>query len=181
MKKTIFAFLLVSILCAVVFMSCSKIREALFPAFEADVDAVSVNIPVTIAGIDWSSTNTVSFNLDSTIKAYTANTFGINGLSSVKIKDVNVFLNNTDALNDISNFDSVRLQLASNVNNTPVEIFNAAIPDNPSTDVNIPAPNCPELKEYLKGNLLTYTVTGRARRTTTKPLDATVSVTVSIK
>lgn len=181
MKKTIRSLLLLGSLCIFGLTSCEKVKDKLFPAFETEIADVSVTIPVTIAGVGSSSSGNIYFNLDSTIKAYTANTFSFNNLSSVKVKDVSVFLLNTDNLNDISNFESVSLELFSNTNRTPSVIVSTFIPNKPATNINIPATNSPELKDYLWGDMLTYTVNGKARRSTTKPLKATVSVTLSVK
>jgi hypothetical protein len=181
MKKTILALSLLSGLCAASLTSCEKVKDSLFPAFDVEMNDVSVTIPITVEGVERSTSSTVAFNLDSAIKAYTSNAFSISNLSSVKVKDVGVVLTNTDALNDLSNFETVSVKLSSNTVSTPAIIASAAVPDAPGTSLNIPITNPPELKEYLKGNQLTYTITGTARQTTTKPLNATVSVTLAIK
>lgn len=181
MKKRILTLSLLSSFFVIGFSSCDKIKDKLFPAFDTSINDVSVSIPVTLAGAESSSSATVSFNLDSTIKSYTSNAFGVNNLSSVKVKDVNVFLDNADALNDISNFETVTLKFSSNTNTTPAVVVNAAIPNTAAADITIPATDSPELKDYLKGNQLTYTIAGKARRSTTKVLHATVAVTLSVK
>lgn len=180
MKKTR-TLALVALLFALGFAACKKIKESLFPAFDADIQNVSLTIPITLAGAEASSTATVAFSLDSVIKQYTSNTFGFNSVSSVKVKDATVFLENADDQNDVSNFQNVSLKFASNTNTTPVEVLSASIPDSPATDANIPATNSPELKSYLNGTQLTYIISGTARRSTTKELNATVAVTLSVK
>lgn len=181
MKKTILTLSLLGSICAIGFTSCEKIKDKLFPAFDAEIADVSVTVPITVAGTENSSSSTVSFNLDSTIKAYTQNAFGMSNLSSVKVKDMRVFLMETTELNNISNFENVKLSFSSNTNITPAIIADAAIPNVRAADINIPVANSPELKGYLTGNQLTYMLTGKARRSTTKPLNAAVSVTLSIK
>jgi hypothetical protein len=182
MKKRFFALSLLGTFCIAGLTSCDKVKDNLFPPFETEIADVNVTIPITVQGVEASSSNTVSFNLDSTIKAYTANAFSISNLNSVKVKDVTVFLTDADELNDVSNFESVQLKISSNTVSTPAIVASATIPNSPAESLNIPAgDNSPELKEYLNGNELVYTVTGMARRTTTKPLNAVVSVTLSIK
>lgn len=181
MKKTIRILSLLGLLCAVGFTSCNKIKDGLFPAFAVQTDEVTVNIPVMVAAVESSTSSTVSFNLDSTIRVNTANTFGVDNVSSIKVKDITVFLTNSDALNDLSNFEKVRLLFSSNTVTTPAIVASADIPNSKATSINIPASNGPELKEYLKGNQLTHTVYLKARRTTTKPLNVAVSVTLSFK
>jgi len=181
MKKRILTLSMLSGLLVFGLASCDKIKDKLFPAFDTEIDAVSVNIPITLQGAQTTSSNTVSLNLDSIIKANTGNTFSIDNLSSVKVKDLAIFVNNTDNLNDISNFETVSLKFSSNTNTTPVEVASASVPDSPASSLNISPANRPELKEYLKGSELTYTVNGTARRSTTKMLNATVGVTLSVK
>lgn len=181
MRKTILALSLLGGFCAAGLTSCNKIKDSLFPAFTVQLDEVTTTIPILLEGVESSTSSTVSFNLDSTIKANTSNVFGVDDLSSVKVKDLTVSLNNSDALNDLSNFESASIGFSSNTVSTPAIVANTTIPDKPAATINIPASGGPELKEYLKGNQLTYTVTTLARRTTTKPLQAAVSVTLSVK
>lgn len=180
MKKKL-RILSILLLCATGLISCQKIKDNLFPAFNVQLDEVTFSIPVTVAGVESSMSSTMSFNLDSIIRANTGNAFGVKNLSSIKVRDIGVILNNDDVLNDLSNFERVRVTFSSNTVTTPAIIASADIPDSPAASINIPAPNGPELKEYLKGNQLTYTVFAKARRTTTKPLNVAVSVTLSVK
>jgi hypothetical protein len=181
MKKTIRTLSLFGGLCALGLTSCDKIKDSLFPAFDTQLGEVAFTIPVTPIGIESSTSSTLSFDLDSTIKAYTENTFSISNLSSVKVKDLNVAITNSDNLNDVSNFETVTLRLSSNANPNVAVIVSTPIPNMPAMDVNIAVPDSPELKEYLMGDKLTYIISGKARKSTTKPLNATVSVTLSIK
>ena len=180
MKKSILAFFLASTLATGLF-SCDKVKNTLFPAFESEIGGVSVTLPVMLTGAEASNSKTITFSLDSTIKAYTQNAFSISQLGSVKVKDLSIMLTNNDALNDLSNFEAVTLKIASNANPTPAVVAIAAIPDMPASSLNITATNSPELKGYLTGNQLTYTLTAQARRTTTKPLQAAVMVTLAVK
>jgi hypothetical protein len=180
MKKTILTLSLFGLFTAGL-TSCEKVKDKLFPAFDTQMADVQVTIPITIQGAESTTNSTVAFNLDSTIKAYTANAFSISNLSSVKVKDIGVFLTDGNDLNNISNFENVTLKFSSNTNSTPAVIIDTPIPNVSVTDINLPVTNSPELKEYLKGNQLTYTVTGRARKTTTKVLHAVILVTLAVK
>lgn len=181
MKKSIIALSLLGGFSVLGLTSCDKIKDKLFPAFETEISEVSVSIPITAAGVEASSSSTVAFNLDSAIKANTGSTFSIDNISSVKVKDVTISINNPDDENDVSNFEAVSLKFSSNTVSTPAVVASASIPDNTAYSLNITPTDSPELKEYLKGNELTYTVSGTARRSTTKALDATVDVTLSVK
>ncbi len=181
MKAKLCVFSLMAAFVAVSFAACNKIKSELFPSFDTDISEVTVTVPATAAGVEATASNTVSFNLDSAIKAYTRSTFSINNLSSVKVKDISIFVLNPDSENDASNFESISLKISSSTNSTPALVASAAIPNSYSTSVNIDAANGPELKEYLRGNNLTYAITGKTRRAVTKPLTLTVLVTLSIK
>lgn len=181
MKKRILAFSLLSAFCVIGFASCDKVKEKLFPAFETEIADVNVTIPITVAGVESTSSSTVAFNLDSTSKAYTSNAFGINSISAVKVKDITVALTDANDVNNVSNFQKLTRRFASNTVATPAVVATADIPKTPAAFINIPAgTNTPELKDYLKGNQLTYTVSSVARKSTTMPLHAVVSVTLSL-
>jgi len=180
MKNTICALFAFGIV-ATGFVSCQKVKDALFPAFETQVDDIEFTIPIVAGGVETSVSNTFYFNLDSTIKDYTENVFSIRNINSVKVSGLTLMITNTDALHDISNFESIHVAMASNAKTTPVVIVDAAVPNEPANILNLAATNSPDLKDYLKGNQLTYTVTGKARRSTIKPLQATVSISLAIK
>lgn len=178
MKKTIFASTLIAI---VTLSACSKIRD-LFPAFNTNIPPIEVTVPPSVAvGIETSFSNTVNFNLDSAIKAHTANVFGVDALTSVKVKNIKVEITNADALNDLSNFETLGFKFSSNTEANPAEIVTATIPNTPASVIDLPTDNCPELKTYLKGSALTFTATTKTRKVISKSLNALITVTLAIK
>lgn len=181
MKKSVLILFFAAFICIVALSSCNKIIKALFPAFDTEIGDVTLTIPATAAGMEVSTSNTITFNLDSTIKAYTQNAFSTEDLTSVKVKNAGIILINDDDLNDISNFDSISIKIASNSNNTPAVIASVSVPDTRRTSFIIPVANSPELKGYLNGSQLTYTITSRTRRLTTKPLQMSLGVTLALK
>lgn len=182
MKKVLLSVSLLVFLVAC--MSCNKIKDAIFPSIDINLPSFQFTVPaipiVLNSEASLGSFN-VNFNLDSIIKANTAGAFGAGAVSTVKVKKMVVSLTNGDAPNNLANFESARFTFSSNTKTTPVEIATFSFPDAFSTTYAAEPVNSPELKEYLSGSQLTYTLFGKARRTTSKPLNFNVVVTLSAK
>lgn len=177
MKKT----LALSLVVIVALTACTKIRD-LFPAFNTEMPPVEVTVPPSVAiGIETSFSNTIKFNLDSAIKAHTANVFGVDALTSVKVKSIKVQILNSDAMNDLSNFETIGFKFSSNTEATPAQVVTATIPNTPASTIELPTDNCPELKTYLKGTELTFTATTKTRKVISKPLNTLITITLAIK
>ncbi|HEU4607861.1 MAG TPA: hypothetical protein VFS31_07110, partial [Chitinophagaceae bacterium] len=76
-------------------------------------------------------------------------------------------------------FETAKLSISPNSNTTPTVIASANL-----ADVNQPAVingNDTEIKAYLQGSQITYKVSGKARRATTKELQLAVAVVLSVK
>lgn len=171
------AFVLLSISTS----SCKKIVSAVFPGTDVTIPPVALTLPPVLA-VTASEQNFGSYvqqiNLDSTIRASTAGVFGANVVSTINIKQVTISLSNGDALNNLSNFESGRVTLTASNNNVPIELFNITFPDTNISTYTFTPPNNVELLPYLKGGSVTYTVYGKSRRITSKPLQMQVSVIV---
>ncbi|HEY8690702.1 MAG TPA: hypothetical protein VIM07_15805 [Chitinophagaceae bacterium] len=181
MKKIFISFLAAIVLLAAV--SCKKIVSALFQGMDVNVPEVQVTIPTVIAV----TPNEVSlgsfslhFNLDSIIKANTAGVFGVNSVSSIKVKQISITINNADQLNNLSNFERARITLQSNSDSNPAELFSINFPDSYASSFTYTPVNSPDLLPYLKGSDITYNIFGKMRRITTKPLNMTVAVTLRV-
>lgn len=164
--------------------ACNKIKEAVLPAIDVDLPAFQFTIPAipfVLSSEASLGSFTTTFNMDSIIRANTGGAFGASAVSTVKVKQMTIALSNADALNNLSNFENARFTFYSNTNSTPAELFNITFPDTFSSSVTVTPENSPELKEYLKGTQLTYTLYGRARRVTNKPLNFTVQVKLTAK
>jgi len=165
-------------------VSCKKILNETFTGFDANVPDFQVTvpaIPVVPSGEISLGSFTTSFNLDSTIRVNTGNIFSLSDVSSITVRQVVVNLPNGDASNNLSNFTSTRVTLASNTDTIPANFINLSFPDTATQTVtNVPA-SSPELIGYLKGNQLTYHIYGQMRRPTSKALNMAVSVTFHFK
>lgn len=160
--------------------SCEKVKDKVFPSFETNSGTVLIDVPVvtnTSSEMEIDAT-TISFNLDSTIKANTGGNFSISNVKSVKVSTITLSVLNGDQQNNISNFETAKVSVSSNANSTPAVIASATL-----ADVNQPAVingNGTELKGYLQGNQITYKVSGKARRTTSKELQAVISIVLKV-
>lgn len=180
MKKTVLNLSL-AIAMIISLGSCEKVKDALFPGFETSLTDFEITVPVIVnTDVENSLGSTViDFNLDSIMLANTSGKFGIDNLGSVKVKVIEVEVLNGDAQNNISNFETLKMTLASDQFSSPVTLVNLTIPDvDQKLVIN---GNDTELKTYLKGSELTYSLAGKARRETTKELQLTVSVTLLVK
>jgi hypothetical protein len=163
--------------------SCKKIIETVFQGMDVNVPEVQITIPSVIA-VTPNEIALGSFsyqlNLDSIIKANTAGVFGINAVSSVKVKQVTINLSNADQLNNLSNFESFRMTVQSNANSSPSELFTANFTDTYASSITITPVNSPDLLTYLKGSEISYNMYGKMRRITAKPLNMTIAVTLRV-
>lgn len=161
------------------FSACKKIASAIFGGFDTVVE-FQVSIPAVplVSPFEVSLGQfTYKFNLDSVVKAKTSGAFGAEDVKSIKVKQFNINIPNADALNNVSNFQSVRVTIQSNTNNTPAELFAVTFPDTYASSFTT-AGNNAELLSYLKGSDIIYHMYGKNRRITTKPLDIIISVTI---
>jgi hypothetical protein len=179
MRKPI--ILLAAICIVATMLSCKKIVSAIFNGTDINVPTLQLTIPVILA-VTPNEISLGSFsqqiNVDSIIRANTEGVFGINAVSSIKLKQAAWSISNADALNNLANFESARVTLQSNSNNTPVEIISVIFPDAFATSYTYVPVSSPELLPYLNGNTLTYTMFGKVRRITNKPLNFLVQVTL---
>ena len=173
MKKALFlasAFALSAIL-----PSCDKAAELLFKAFESPL-SFNVTLPPTAAG-EIRATNTVSYNLDAEIKAKTNNQFGADFVKAIYINQIAVTLNNSNATNNLSNFESISLAVSSN-GGAPVVLGPFVVPATATTTHTFTVANSPNIRPYFNGQNVTFEVIGRTKTATTIPLQATVAATL---
>lgn len=164
------------------FTSCKKIIDKIFNGVDVKAPEVRIDIPAIpfVVPGEVPVTSTTSFNLDSVIKANTAGVFGASDVKSVKLKQVQIDLPAGDALNNLSNFQSVRVELSSDKNTTPIEIVNFTFDDTYAVSKTLAVTNNVDLLPYLTGSQLSYTMYGRVRKPTTKPLTFVTQVTLRV-
>lgn len=165
-------------------MSCNKIKDAIFPSIDVNLPAFQIRvpaIPIVLNSEASLGSFTINFNLDSIIRANTAGAFGAGAVSTIKVKKMVISVSNGDAANNLANFESARFTFSSNTKTTPAELVSITLTDTFATSYTAEPTSSPELKEYLTGTQLTYSLFGKARRTTSKPLNFSVAITLSAK
>ena len=165
-------------------MSCNKIKDAIFPSIDVNLPAFQIRvpaIPIVLNSEASLGSFTINFNLDSIIRANTAGAFGAGAVSTIKVKKMVISVSNGDAANNLANFESARFTFSSNTKTTPAELVSITLTDTFTTSYTAEPTSSPELKEYLTGTQLTYSLFGKARRTTSKPLNFSVAITLSAK
>lgn len=185
MKKTHFITILVLAItfgAVATFQSCTKLAKLLNFNLGMQTETVNVTIPATTGsnGVVTVGPATNTFNVDSFIKNQTGNQLGASNITSVKLASVVFTLNNANSLNNFQNFESCSATFSSNTNSTPYTI---SIPNNAdafSSTLILPIDTTAELKSYI-GNQFNYSVSGKLRRSTTIPLDCTITFTFNLK
>lgn len=163
--------------------SCGKIASNL--QYDLSMQTASVNI--TIAPISDTSaaatmgTVTSSYNIDSFIKSKTSGAFGVSNISSAKMSSCTLTLVNPNSSNNFANFQDCNVNFYTNTNTTPFSV--ALITNNPDTyaaTLNVPIDATTDMKTYLQGNQLTYSLSGKLRRSTTDTLTCTVQLVMNV-
>lgn len=164
--------------------SCKKIIRNIFQGIDADVPEFSVTLPPIPLAPPFEipfPRLSQSFNLDSAVRSNTGGVYGANDVSSVKVKQIVFALSNADSLNNLSNFESVRVTFASDTNTDTVTVASLTFPETYAAATTYTPVNSPELKPYLTGSTLYYYVYGKIRRITTKQLPLSIKVTLRVE
>ncbi|WP_207496481.1 hypothetical protein [Aridibaculum aurantiacum] len=183
MKKLIIPFAVLLTLVTLM-SSCKKVVTAVFPGVDVQVPQVVITVPplIMVPPNEVSlGTYSTSFNLDSIVRANTAGVFNANDISSVRVKTITVAVQNSDNLNNLSNFEYARLTISSSSNSSEANIATINFPDVASSTQTATTDNSPDLRAYLNGNQLSYNVYGKLRKPTTKSLNVAVNITMRIE
>lgn len=160
-----------------VFTSCEKIQDALFQPFESPI-SFDITIPVvnsTANEVSMGQT-VVQYNLDSVIRKHTSNALGADIVGAMYINQIGIQLSNSDGNNNLGNFDYVKLSVASN--GTPAVVGPLNIPAGISSSATFTITGSPDIRPYFGGSAVTFRLSGKANKATTKTLQARISATV---
>ncbi len=186
MKKIVWTPLLAMLVVAGA-LSCKKVVKAVFPGLDVKLSEVRIEVPVNpfapplFSGELPTVRISQAFNLDSLIKANTLNQFGVGDVTSVKIKEMTINLENTNQNNNLKNFEYLKIGFSSNTNKKIAEIVTYNFPDVNATSANIIGTNSSELVSYLNGRELYYDVTIKPRYPTSQMMIAVIKAVVSVK
>src|SRR5437868_4161539 len=107
--------------------TCNEIKEKLLPAFNVNIPEINLTVPplplVTNEEIPVGALKT-HINMDSTIKANTAGTFGADAVHFVKVKKMVIKALNADENNNLSNFETARMRIYSDTVSTDIATIN---------------------------------------------------------
>jgi hypothetical protein len=168
----------------IVIVGCKEIKEKLLPSFSVNIPAIKLAIPalpfvqdkeVPVGALK------AYINLDSTIRANTAGTFGAGSVTSVKIKKIVFLLQNADAENNLSNFETGRMRIFSDNDTSATDIAVIHFPQEYTDSLTITPVNSPDISNYLRGSQLSYNVYWKNRRTTNKKLNLLIRVSVNVQ
>jgi hypothetical protein len=110
------------------------------------------------------------------IKAETGGQFQLSDIKSITVDEARLLLLDADADNNFANFEEGWLMFHTNTNPTPVLIATGPNPDVYATEWILPEVAGINLKEYLTGTQLSYALSAKARRVTTKPLQCKLHI-----
>lgn len=161
--------------------SCTKLAKNLQYDLAMQTASVQIVLPQALDTMTASAgTQTNYYNIDSFIKANTANVLGVSNITSAKLQSVVLSLTNPSASNNFANFKSCYGSFYTNSNTTPYQVSVANNPDVYSTQMSLPVDTTAELKGYLGANNFTYSVGGSLRRVTTYSLHITAQITFKV-
>jgi len=158
--------------------SCNKLASKLSFNLAMQTETVQVTIPPTGGTFSVGPVSTY-YNVDSFVRASTANQLGAANITSVQVTSAVLVVNNPTLTNNVANFESCSASFYSNTDATPYTISITNNPDTYSNTLNIPVDQT-ELSGYI-GNQFDYSFTGTLRRPTTIPLNCTITFTYSVK
>lgn len=147
--------------------SCDKIANLVQYDLAMQTASAEVVLPPSSDTVGSASgSETVYYNIDSFIRANTANVLGLSNITSAKITSCKITILDPTPTKNFANFRSASGSVYSNSNTTPYSI--SANHDDVYGDVfELPVDTTTNLKSYLTGTNFTYTVGGSLRRATT--------------
>jgi hypothetical protein len=162
--------------------TCNEIKQKLLPAFNVNIPDINLTVPplsiVTDKEIPVGALKT-HINMDSTIKANTANTFGADAVHFVKIKKMVIKALNADEGTNLSNFETARMRIYADTASTDITTIN--FPETYSDSITVTPANTPDISTYLRGSDLSYNLFWKNRKPTKKYLKLNVKISISVQ
>jgi len=187
MRRKIVLCAVLAISTSLIYSSCSKIAALIrAQAISFTATDLTFNIPVTTdtATVTSIGSGTFTYNIDSLIRAQTANQLGLANIDTFTLTSCTLTVQNPDDNNNVANFESAAGSFYTSANANPANM--GSISNNPDvygTTLNVPVNASVNLTTYVSPSGVTtfnYSVTGKARRATTKVLNVAMHVTYNI-
>jgi len=162
--------------------TCNQIKEKLLPSFNVDIPAIKLTVPPLPVVSDKEipvGALKVPINMDSTIKANTAGTFGADAVHFVKVKKLVIKALNADEMNNLSNFASATMRIYNDTAST--DIAKISFPEAYVDSITVIPATSADISNYLRGTSLNYNLYWRNRKATTKLLKLEVKVTLAVQ
>lgn len=179
MKKTTS---LLSVLILLAGCTCNQIKQKLLPSFNVTIPVIHLTVPplpvVSDKEIPVGALHT-HINMDSTIKAHTAGTFGAGAVHFVRVKKMVIKAANADETTNLSNFETARMRIYTDTASTDIAVIN--FPATYSDSITVIQTTTPDISNYLRGSNLSYNLFWKNRKVTKKFLKLSVSITLSIQ
>jgi hypothetical protein len=173
--------LLIMIASCAVFTSCSTSDNV-----SNAIVGLQTNEIINIAPLsdtlqhDLLGTGTFTYNVDSIIKANTKNKLGLSNVENLQVIACTITIQNPDTADNFANFQASQVSFYTNSNSTPVTIGTVTNnPDMYAPALSVPLNNNPNLKNYISPvgpTTFTYSIGGKARRTTNIALNVLLHV-----
>lgn len=162
-----------------------KIVKQLFQAFTTQTFTVPFEIPAITfapASVDSVAMPSEPMNLDSLVRAETDGAFSLDDVTAVYLDELKISLTNADSVNNLANFENLKLTLKSVDAAIPaVEVCNTTLPDEYSSERSLPIYNDRDLKPILASRGIVYLTGISARRNTSKVLNGNLSFRFDVK
>jgi hypothetical protein len=160
----------------------TQIKEQLLPSFNVNIPDIQLTVPPLPKVLDKEipvGALKTHINMDSTIKANTAGTFGANSVHFVRVRKMVIKLSNADEANNLANFESARMRIYNDTASTDIAVIK--FPESFSDSITVVPSKSPDISNYLRGTTLNYNLYWKNRKITTKFLNLIVQVTVGVQ
>lgn len=167
---------------ALIFTSCSKLKEKAKVNFNLNSGTIEFAIPtITATGDATLSSKDVYLNVDSIIKANNAQ-LGAKYIKSVVLNSCTIQMLDGDAQNNFSALQSCKIEFSSNTNTNMITL--AEITNNPDVEayeLTFPINSAVNLKDYFNATNFSYVVKGNARKTTNKDINCKAVIKYTVE
>jgi hypothetical protein len=162
--------------------TCNQIKEKLLPSFNVNIPEINLTVPtlqrIADKEIPVGALKT-HINMDSTIRANTAGTFGAEAVHFVRLKKLVIKAINADKANNLSNFETARMRIYADTASTDLAVIN--FPTTYSDSITVIPLSTPDISNYLRGSNLAYNLFWKNRKTTSKYLKLNVKITIGVQ
>lgn len=158
--------------------SCDKAEKLLFKPFESPLN-FDITIPVIASTSTETSmgSTTVSYNIDSLIKAKTNNAFDGSVVGSMYIQQVAITITDpVDNNNNLSNFNYVKMNVSQG--GTPLVLGPFNVSPGAQMQDSYTVSNSPNIRPLFNGSSVNFNLVGQANKVTTHEIHAKVSATI---